>query len=193
MFAERPFNDVWIEQVAQEAGVSRGLVYHYFPNKRDFYSAIVRHGMRNAFELTEPDPDLPPDRWLPAGIERLLDYVEQNADAFRAVYSGRHSVDEDVRAALREGREAQIARMCEYVSPEEPPSETLRLGMEGWIAMLDALMLEWLDGRKIEREQLVKLASGSLAGTIASALLADGRADRLADLRHLVPDVFRGV
>lgn len=149
--------------------------------------------MRNAFELTAPDPDLPPDRWLPAGIEKLLDYVEENADAFRAVYAGRQSVDEDVRAALREGRDAQVARMCEYVSPDEPPSEILRLGMEGWIAMLDALMLEWLDGREIEREQLVKLASGSLAGTIASALIADGRPERLAQLKHLVPDVFRGV
>lgn len=149
--------------------------------------------MRNAYDLTAPDPSLPPDRWLPAGIEKLLDYVEENADAFRAVYSGRQSVDEDIRAALREGRDAQIKRMCEYISPGEKPSETLRLGMEGWIAMLDVLMLEWIDGREIEREQLVKLASGALAGTVASALLADGRADRLTDLRHLIPDVFKGI
>jgi AcrR family transcriptional regulator len=75
--------------VAKEAGVSRGLVYHYFPNKKDFYSAIVRYGMRNAFELTAPDTSLPPDQWLTNSVERLLHYVETNADAFRAVFSAR--------------------------------------------------------------------------------------------------------
>lgn len=193
LFAERPFNDVWIEEVAKAAGVSRGLVYHYFPNKRDFYSAIVRHGMRSAFELTAPDPDLPPDQWITAGIENLLDYVEQNADAFRAVYSGRHSVDDDVREALKEGRNAQIDRMCEYLSPEEPPTVTLRLAIEAWIALLDTMMLQWIDGHQIERAKLVQVASGSLVGTVAAAFVADGNIDRLAGLRHLAPDDFKRV
>ncbi|MBJ7332452.1 MAG: TetR/AcrR family transcriptional regulator [Solirubrobacteraceae bacterium] len=190
LFAERPFSDVWIEQVAQEAGVSRGLVYHYFPNKRDFFSAIVRHGMRHAFEVTAPDQTLPPDKWLIDGVERLIDFVEANANAFRAVFAGRHSVDEDVRAAIRDNRDAQVARICALISPEEPVSETLRLGVEGWIAMLDAMILEWLDGRRIERDKLVKLACGSLVGTVVTALSADGNRDQIERIRHLAPAVF---
>ena len=190
LFAERPFNDVWIEQVAQEAGVSRGLVYHYFPNKSDFFSAIVRHGMRHAFELTAPDTTLPPDKWLVDGVERLIHFVELNADAFRAVYAGRHSVDEDVRAAVRDNRDKQVGRICALLSPDEPVSETLRLGVEGWIAMLDAMLLEWLDGRRIERERLVKLACGSLVGTIVTAFSADGKGEQIEQIRHLAPAVF---
>jgi AcrR family transcriptional regulator len=178
--------------VAQEAGVSRGLVYHYFPNKKDFYSAIVRHGMRNAFELTAPDPSLPPEQWLTSSVERLLHYVETNANAFRAVYSGRHSVDEEVRAAIKDNRTAQVARLCQLISPEEPASETLQLGIEGWIAMLDAMMLEWLDGRRIDRDSLVQLASGSLIGTVVTALRVDGRNDKIKQIRHLAPDSFSG-
>jgi AcrR family transcriptional regulator len=33
LFAEHPYEDVWIEEVAELAGVSRGLLYHYFPTK----------------------------------------------------------------------------------------------------------------------------------------------------------------
>lgn len=190
LFAERPFNDVWIEQVAQEAGVSRGLVYHYFPNKKDFFSAIVRHGMRHAFEVTAPDPSLPPDKWLKDGVERLVDFVEANANAFRAVFAGRHSVDEDVRAAVKENRDAQVQRICMLISPDEPVSETVRLGVEGWIAFLDAALLEWLDGRRIERNRLVKLICGSLIGTIVSALSADGNGHQIEQIRHLAPAVF---
>lgn len=191
LFAERPFNDVWIEEVANEAGVSRALIYHYFPNKRDFYAAIIRHGLRDTFELTAPDESLPPERWLTSGIERLMDYVEQNADAFRAVYRGRHSVDEEVRDAIREGRDAQVARMSAMLSPDEPVSETIRMALEGWIAMFDALILDWLDNKPIPREQLVLLLGGSLAGAIGTALLVDGRPERIEAVRHLAPDVFR--
>jgi AcrR family transcriptional regulator len=192
LFAERPFNDVWIEEVAREAGVSRGLVYHYFPNKRDFYAAIVRHGMRDAFELTSPDPSLPPERWLPDAVERVLDYVAANADAFRAVYAGRHSSDEEVREAIRENRAAQVERICSLISPAAPTTQTLRFGIEGWIAMLDAMLVEWIDGRGIERERLVELACGSLVGTITAAMQVDGNAERIDRLPPLVPDTFSG-
>jgi AcrR family transcriptional regulator len=190
LFAERPFNEVWIEQVAQEAGVSRGLIYHYFPNKSDFFSAIVRHGMRHAFDLTAPDKSLPPEKWLVDGVERLVDFVEANADAFRAVFAGRHSVDEDVRAAVRENRDRQVGRITALLSPDEPPSETMRLGVEGWIAMLDAMLLEWLDGRRIERDLLIRLACGSLIGTVVTALTVDGNTKQIERIRHLAPAVF---
>lgn len=190
LFAERPFNDVWIEEVAKQAGVSRALIYHYFPNKRDFYAAIIRHGLRDTFDLTEPDQSLPPEQWLTSGIERLMGYVEQNADAFRAVYRGRHSLDDEVRDAIREGREAQVARISAMLSPDEPASETIRLAIEGWIAMFDALVLDWLDNRPIPREQLVQLLGGSLAGIIVAALGVDGRPERAKQIAYLAPDVF---
>lgn len=148
--------------------------------------------MRDTFDMTAPDPDTPPERWVSEGIDRLLDYVEQNAAAFRAVCSGRHSVDEDVRAALREGRETQISRICETVLPGREAPESLRIAIEAWIAMLDVLMLEWLDGREIDRKQVVAAASGSLAGTVAASLIASGEGERLADLMRLLPDTFRG-
>jgi hypothetical protein len=146
--------------------------------------------MRESFELTAPDTTLPPDKWLVDGVERLIGFVEENANAFRAVFAGRHSVDEDVRAAVRENRDAQVARICTLISPDEPVSETLRLGIEGWIAMLDAMLLEWLDGRRIERDRLVKLACGTLIGTIVTALSADGNRDQVAGIRHLAPAAF---
>lgn len=190
LFAERPFNDVWIEEVASAAGVSRGLVYHYFPNKRDFFSEIVRHSLRRSYEISTPDPDVPPERWLIDGIDRIFSYAEENADAFRAVYTSRHQLDPEVLEAIRDGREMQLIRICEFVTPGEPPSDTFRLAMEGWSAMLDAILLEWLDGKAPDRQKNVRIAAGSLAGTVVTALVVDGKGDRLAALQKLAPAIF---
>lgn len=193
LFAQRPFNDVWIEEVAEAAGVSRGLVYHYFPNKRDFFSAIVLHGMRGAFEISAPEPHTSPEQWLLDGIDHIFDYAKANANTFRAAYTSRHEIDAEVNQAINAGRDLQVDRIAAFVTPGEEASETLRVGVEGWSSMLYSLILEWLDGRASDREKLVKLAAGALAATIYTSLLVDGRADRLAEVtRFLSPSVADG-
>src|SRR5690242_4164925 len=41
-FGTRTYDDVSIDLIAQAAGISKGLLYHYFPTKRAFYVACVR-------------------------------------------------------------------------------------------------------------------------------------------------------
>ena len=60
MFSERPFDDVSIDDIAAAAGISKGLLYHYFPSKRDFYIAVVRHSADEMEAITETDPRLAP-------------------------------------------------------------------------------------------------------------------------------------
>ena len=66
IFSERPFDEVSIDDIAASAGISKGLLYHYFPSKRDFYVAVVRHSADEMQAVTETDPDLAP-------LERLSD------------------------------------------------------------------------------------------------------------------------
>src|SRR5436853_7646623 len=59
LFAKRPYDEVWVEEIAAAAGVSRGLLYHYFPTKRDFFVAVVRAQLERLAELTTPDTSKP--------------------------------------------------------------------------------------------------------------------------------------
>ena len=56
LFSESPYDDVWIEQVAEIAGVSRGLLYHYFPTKRDFFAAVVERESERMLRMTARRP-----------------------------------------------------------------------------------------------------------------------------------------
>ncbi|MBI5310054.1 MAG: TetR/AcrR family transcriptional regulator [Actinobacteria bacterium] len=177
LFAERPFSDVWIEQVADAAGVSRGLVYHYFPNKRDFYAAVVRHGAQDTLRITAPDPELPPLQRLRDSLDHFLEYVEQRENVFRAIHRGQHSSDEAVRAAVRESRDEQAERIIAHLGPPVESTPTLMLALEGWMHFNESVVLDWLETREIGRDVVLDLMTGSLVGILISAMRADGTAE----------------
>src|ERR1700683_998104 len=84
LFAAHSYDEVSIDELARAAGVSKGLLYHYFPTKRDFYVATVQEGARQLLELTDtPDTMAPLDR-LRAGLDAYLDYVDAHAPAYAA-------------------------------------------------------------------------------------------------------------
>jgi AcrR family transcriptional regulator len=177
LFAERPFSDVWIEEVAKQAGVSRGLVYHYFPNKRDFYAAVVRRGAQDALRMTAPDESLPPLERLRTSLDHFLAYVEENENGFRAIHRGQHSADQAIHAVVRESRDLQASRVIEYLNPPGGASPALRLALEGWMNFNNSVILDWLDSPEISREVLLDLTTGSLVGIMIASLRADGSAE----------------
>src|SRR5438128_10633060 len=104
LFSRNAYDDVWIEEVAERAGVSRGLLYHYFPTKRDFYVAVSRAAAEEVRELTEPDPALGPLEQVRAGLDAFLCKAAERSQGFLTAYRGRMAGDPEVRAIVEEGR-----------------------------------------------------------------------------------------
>jgi AcrR family transcriptional regulator len=69
LFAEKPYEDVFMEDIAARAGVSRGLLYHYYPSKRDLYVAILRRASDRFLARVTPDPQLPQAQQLATGCD----------------------------------------------------------------------------------------------------------------------------
>ena len=90
IFSDRPFDEVSIDDIAAAAGISKGLLYHYFPSKRDFYVAVIRSAADEMQALTEPDPALAPRERLAAALERYLEYVETHARGYADGAARRH-------------------------------------------------------------------------------------------------------
>src|SRR5215471_68814 len=88
LFSKRAYDDVSIDDLARVAKVSKGLLYHYFPTKRDFYAATVREPARQLLARTEIDPALPPLERLDKALDAYLDYVEEHGPAFSALLRG---------------------------------------------------------------------------------------------------------
>src|SRR4051812_39543594 len=87
MFAERPYDEVAIEEVAAAVGISKGLLYHYFPSKRDFYVEIVRQAAAELLRRTEPG-EIPSIEDLRTRFLIYFNYVEENSVAYKTVLRG---------------------------------------------------------------------------------------------------------
>jgi len=162
LFAERPYDDVWIEQVADIAEVSRGLLYHYFPTKRDFVTEVIRAQGERLLEMTESDPTLPVEEQLTAGLDAYLRYVEANEDGYRALHSGTSIAVDGVREVLDNNFAEQGRRILEVLCPDDEPPEALRVLVRGWLAFVVAVCLDWLKYRRLTREEIRDLCAKAL-------------------------------
>ena len=64
MLVEKPIQDLSLDAVAAEAGISRGLLFHYFPTKTDYYDAVVAAALRRVTRNIAPDPEADPETAL---------------------------------------------------------------------------------------------------------------------------------
>ncbi len=161
MFASRPWDDVQIDDVAARAGVSKGLLYHYFPTKRVFYVEVVREAARRLLELTDMPPAMPPLERLEAGLARYLDFVERHAAAYATLLRGGIGSDPDVARVLEDTRLALLARMLQGIGVDPPPA-ALRLTLRGWLGFVEATSVDWLERRDLARDELLALWARAL-------------------------------
>ena len=169
VFASQPFDEVWVNDVAQRAAVSPALLYHYFGSKRGFLLAVVRHEAGNLLAVTAPRPDLPPERALQVIFDAYLDHLQAHPHGYRALYRGAAGADTEIRAILEANHLEQQRRILSWLTQGKPATEQLRLVVRGWFAGIVAMCLDWLDRPVLDRVQLRDLCIGMLAGAATAA------------------------
>lgn len=174
LLSQRSHEEVSIEDIAAAAGVSKGLLYHYFPTKKDFILAALEGGQRKMAERLRPDPSLPPEAQLDASLEGFLDYVEENATAFRAIFRGIDG-DAEIMATLEAGRAEQMKTLMDALTGWEAspistdPSPVLETAVQGWLFFVEGAVLRWLEHGGLDRRQLTLLLKTALGGAIMAA------------------------
>jgi AcrR family transcriptional regulator len=179
LFSSRPYEEVWIEEIAERAGVSRGLLYHYFPTKRDFFVAVVRKAVAAAYASSEPDPELPPLERLRASVEGWLDYLEKHAYGALATHRAAAASDPEVRAIIEEGQDRQAERIVRGIVGDADAPPILYVAVRGWIWLVVSSAVDWLERRSIEREALRDLLVHAMIGLVGAARLVDPELDQM--------------
>jgi AcrR family transcriptional regulator len=167
LFASAPYDEVWIEEVADRAGISRGLLYHYFPNKREFLLSVVRHECERILELTDTDESLPLDQRVDNALEAFLGFVEGHEASFRLLNMGKLSADEAIREVVDSCEKVQQERILRGLQlAGVAVVELTGVVVRAWFAMMRSMCFEWLDHHELTRDQVKELGAQTLLANV---------------------------
>ncbi len=170
VFGSKAYDEVQVDQIAQQAGVSRGLLYHYFPSKRAFFAAIVQVGYDEILEATRPDPALSPAAQLQAGLEAYFDYVEGHPHMYRAIFRSAARSEASIQKVVNRNLDRQAQRILKGMGVSRGKSSLTHLAVRAWMAFLIQAVLDWLDqGAPGNRPALIAMCMGALAGAVEGA------------------------
>jgi AcrR family transcriptional regulator len=167
MFTERPYDDFSMDELAGTAGVSKGLLYHYFPSKRALYLEVLRAAAADMMALTRTDPTRPQSEQLRTAVDAYLTYVREHAAGYRALLRGGIGTDPSVAAVAEEVRRAIRDRVLAASGIVEPRPR-LRLAVTGWVGLVEAASLDWVERSDVSQEELVALLTSALPAILAT-------------------------
>ena len=149
LFATRAPEDVSLDDVAETAGVSRPLVYRYFPGgKQQLYEAALRSAAEELEHCFAEPPEGPLTRRLSNALDRYLAFVDEHAAGFSALLQGGSVVETSRTTAIVDGvRRAAAEHIMSHLDAEEP-APRLRMTVRMWITAVEAASLIWLDEEK---------------------------------------------
>jgi len=176
LIADQPIEEFSVELLAAEAGVSRGLLYHYFGGKQEFLLAVLQRMADDLFQATAPveHPDMV--HRLRVSLENYLAFVRDHQTAYRSfVQAARSGASAEMRAIYEEGRAALTDRIFDAATAEElavygiADTPTSRLFARGWGAMVEDILQAWLDDPSgMTQDQLIDALTFSLGGVLGA-------------------------
>jgi AcrR family transcriptional regulator len=177
-FSDRAYDDVSIDDLAREARISKGLLYHYFPTKRDLYVAGLREiASELVAAITNVPADLAPIERVRASLDAYLEHIGRQRRAFVSLMRGGIGSDPEV-AAVIDGVRSQLFDSFLDGSPFAPMLQgnpRFETAVRGWIGFCESATLDWCTNPRLAREELRDLLTEIL----------------FEILRVVVPSVFR--
>jgi len=162
LFAERGYEEVTIGDVAQNAGVARGLVHHYFGGRKEVYVALVERLTAGREEGLQPSVGRSARARVENSVSRWLDWTEANRTMYLGTIApGEDIADPDVRRVVGELVHRAVAQVAALHADIAEDSPRLRHALECWTGLNRAATRRWLRG-EATREATHELLASTL-------------------------------
>ncbi|MET7284870.1 TetR/AcrR family transcriptional regulator [Streptomyces sp. NPDC005573] len=173
LFSRRSPDEVSIDEIAAAAGISRPLVYHYFPGKISLYEAALKRASQDLSSRFEEPREGPLGARLLRVMGRFFDFVDEHGPGFSALMRGGPAVGSSATNALVDSvRQAAYEQILGHLDVTEAPAR-LELVVRSWISLAESTALIWLDGRRIPRAELERQLVNDFAALAAVSAAYD--------------------
>jgi AcrR family transcriptional regulator len=170
-----PYDEVSINDIADEAGVAHGLLYYHFRDKQGIYLAALTKVTSDIIELHRPDDDegsSPADK-LRGLLRRQIAYRQSHSQTVLAmIRAGDH--DPHVNALLQQARKPGAQFVLELLGARTPPSAALRTAIRGSMGFLDEMTADWIaHGRDLAPAELEELGFKAIVAALSAVHVDD--------------------
>lgn len=136
----RPIHALSIDQVAEKAGISRGLLFRYFPTKQDYYVAVVGAAARRLLRAAVPDAADPTTDQLRAIVHAFVSFIDRHGDNYQSFFHGGFGADLQIQEIRENMKNTMVERTLAATGTE--PSPATRILLRAWWSMVESLAID---------------------------------------------------
>ncbi|MCL2585431.1 MAG: TetR/AcrR family transcriptional regulator [Streptosporangiales bacterium] len=151
---------ITVEEAARLAGVSPGLVFHYFGSQIGFRRALAEEAARELLAQMKPDPALSHVDQLRGGLERFIEWVEEHPRLYVAVASNGNPDAREVHDTILNTVSSWIIGIA--ADMDVNVTSRIELAVSGWIAFTEKVAQNWLADPRLTRDELADLCEKTL-------------------------------
>ena len=167
LFATHGYDELSMAKIAREAGVSKPLLYHYFPNKRELFEAVLGQAAEEHLARVRTDESLPPAEQLTSALSSFLTWIDGNKGAYEKLM--RSAGIPEVRELIDRVREDTAQQILRGIVPDGPPPPKVRAAVRGWLWYMDGVNMDWVLEGDLTKDDVHGLLVGSLLGDLTAA------------------------
>lgn len=158
-FGQEGYERTSMSRIARDAGVTRALVYHYFPGKEALLEAVLRREADALLMATAPDASLSAGANLERALGSYLDHFTASRGELRELYTPHPMTPPVVWEIASTNHEIQVARLLDVLGQPETPR--LRIALGAWLALVEEAARESVDAA-VSRDEIIRLCLDAL-------------------------------
>lgn len=164
VFADRPEDEVGLEDLAAAAGVTRNLLYRYFDSRGDLLRAAVQEAIVRVAARFDGDLSVPVTDKLPRNVALWLDGVQDGDPAVRMLFRARRSTDREVARVMADARAVLCAAIARNHLGDGDPGPRALAVIDGYLTMAQQL----IEDGTLTRPEIERVLSDALPVLMAS-------------------------
>jgi AcrR family transcriptional regulator len=172
LFAEYAFEEISMRQIAEAAGISKPLLYHYFPSKIELFKAAVAEQAMELQGLIEPSGEGSPFEQLSGSLDDYLAWIEANSRAWTKLMRSAATLPE-AGELVEQFRTSTLEQIVRRLTGRPKPRPALRNALNGWLGYVDAAILDWVQESGVSRAQVRNMILAAFSAALLAAQQAD--------------------
>jgi AcrR family transcriptional regulator len=176
LFTSYAYDELSMAAIAREAGISKALLYHYFPSKQAFFVATLQGAATALADRVRPDDGAPPRAQFESALDAWLSWVDENGESYVKLMRSATGVAE-VRELIDGVRDATAALIADRLVDGAASDPPVRNAANGWLWFMDGVCLDWIHNGHMTREQVRGLLLSVLFASVATAASIDDSID----------------